>query len=177
MELFEARYLAESIVKKLVPVCERVQICGGIRRHKSDPHDIDLVVIPKRTPIKDLFGMVTRHVPTVEFQNLIDSWEKLKGEATGKYTQRLVNKVKVEISMADFDNFGCLQLIRTGNADFSQMIMTRVLKCGLQQRDGYLWNDTRRIPVHSEEEYFKILDLPYVVPQLRDKDAFKKVKI
>lgn len=176
MELSEARYLAERIIYKLAPVTERAMICGSIRRQRPDPHDVDIVCIPKRRPIKDLFGNIARWMPTVEFCDVIDSWEKLKGDAVGKYTQRLVEGMKVEISMCEEDNWGNLTLIRTGNSDFSQIIMTRALKCGLQQRDGYLWNDTKKIPLHSEEEYFKILDLPYVAPALRDKDAFRNLQ-
>lgn len=177
MELFEARYLAEKIVKKLVPVTERVMIGGSIRRQSKEARDIDIICIPKRRPIKDLFGMVTGHVPIVEFCNQIDSWEKLKGEATGKYTQRLIEKVKVEISIATYDTFPIISLIRTGNSDFTHMLMVWVNKCGLEQRDGLLYRDGRQIPIHSEEEYFRILDLPFVPPQLRDKDAFRKVKV
>jgi len=106
----------------------------------------------------------------------VDSWEKLRGEATGKYTQRLFEGEKLELSIAQPDTFWPLVLIRTGDADFSQIIMKRVLKCGLEQRDGYLWKGEKKIILNSEEEYFRILDLPVVPPHLRDKMAFKNVK-
>lgn len=176
MELSEARYLAERIIYKLAPVTEKAMICGSIRRQRPDPHDIDIVVVPKRRPIKDLFGNISRWMPTMEFCDVIDSWEKLKGDAVGKYTQRMIEGVKVEISMCDEDNWGNITLIRTGNSDFTHMIMNRVNKCGFEQRDGYLWDNGGRIPIHSEEQYFKWLDLPYVAPALRDANAFKRVR-
>jgi len=177
MELGEARYIAERVVHKLVPVCERVLIAGSIRRQRPDVHDIDICCIPKRKPIKDLFGTIIKHVPIQEFCDQIDSWEKLKGEATGKYTQRLFEGVKVEISICDASTYSIISLIRTGNSDFTHMLMTRALKCGFQQRDGHLWSNEGQIPIHSEEEYFRWLDLPYVPPQLRDANAFRKVKV
>src|SRR5678810_460849 len=93
------RYLAERIIYRLAPVTERAMICGLIRRQRPEVGDIDIVCIPKRRPIKDLFGNISRWMPTVEFCDVIDSWEKLKGDAVGKYTQRLVEGMKVEISM------------------------------------------------------------------------------
>src|SRR5678815_3245814 len=139
MELAHARYLAETVVAKLMPHCDKIKICGSIRRQKAIVHDLDLVVLPKRKPLKDLFGNITKYVPCTEFLNQVDSWEKLRGEATGKYTQRLFEGEKLELSIAQPESFFNLVLIRTGDSDFSQIIMKRVLKCGLEQRDGYLW--------------------------------------
>lgn len=177
MELSQARYLADTVIAKLKPVTDRIMVAGSVRRQKRECHDIDIVLIPKRRHIKDLFGMVTSHVPIEDFCNRIDSWEKSIGEATGKYTQRIIDGMKVEISMCNFDNFGNISLIRTGDKDFSKIIMTRVLKCGFEQHDGYLWNGSKKMPLLEEEQYFKILDLPFVPPHLRDKDAFKRVKV
>ncbi len=174
MDLAYARSLAETVVARLAPVCEKVAICGGIRRHKPDPHDIDIVVLPRRDQEKDMFGTVTGHVVIPEFITCVNQWTKIKGEATGKYTQRLLKDGRhLEISIAQENNFGCLQLIRTGDSDFSQLIMKRVLQCGLQQRDGYLWNDKEIIPIREEEDYFRVLNLPFVEPSKRDINAFR----
>lgn len=175
MELSQARSIAERVVAKLMPSCERIKICGSVRRQKPECRDLDIVVQPKRRPIKNLFGETTGFIACQEFQDQINSWEKLKGEATGKYTQRMFEGVKLELSIADENNFGCLTLIRTGNSDFSHMIMKRVLKCGLEQRDGHLYRDGRLIPIKDEKDYFTILDLPYVEPIYRDEFAFKRM--
>lgn len=175
MELAHARYLAETAVKKLMPGCRRIKIAGSIRRHKAEPKDLDLVVLPKRNPIKDLFGTITSYIPCQEFRDQVDSWEKLKGEATGKYTQRLFEGVKLELSIAEESNFGALTLIRTGNHEFNIIIMNRVRKCGLEQRDGHLYKGEKLIPIREEEDYFKILDLPFIEPRFRDEHAFRRL--
>ncbi len=174
MEYSYAKYVADSVVAKLAPSCDKIKVCGGVRRHKPEPHDVDIVVIPRRDVWKDMFGDVIPSPPVPEFIATVNQWTKLKGDPDGKYTQRLLkNGVKLEISIATPDNFGALVLIRTGDADFSQMIMKRVLKCGLQQKDGFLWNEDKIIPLHEEEDYFKVLNLPYIEPSKRDINAFK----
>jgi hypothetical protein len=54
----DAKRLADQLLAELSPVCERIEIAGGVRREKSDPHDIELVAIPKTEPMKDMFGAV-----------------------------------------------------------------------------------------------------------------------
>lgn len=175
MTLQEATRRAQDIVSDLEPMCERIMICGSIRRKRPECHDIDIVLVPKRDPVKDMFGVITGYEVYPEFVHCINRWKKLKGEPTGRYTQRLVDDVKVEISIGTPANFGCLQLIRTGNADFSHMIMKRVLKCGLEQRDGYLMDGDKQIPIGDERDYFNVLNLPYIEPENRDAHAFRKL--
>lgn len=180
MELSHARFLAESVVAKLAPYCQKICICGGIRRHKPDPHDIDIVCLPHYDSEKDMFSNITSIFPVHEFEQAVNQWTKVKGEATGKYTQRLLKDgTKVEISIAFPDNYGCLKLIRTGDADFTPLIMKRALRMGFQQRAGYLWDDdengmdSKIIPIPEEEDYFRVLNLPFVEPSKRDINAFR----
>lgn len=172
----QAKYIAQGVVARLKPVCEEIKVCGSLRRLKQEVSDIDLVIIPRRDPVKDMFGIVTGQRVIPEFIQVINSWEKLKGEATGRYTQRLVEGVKVEISIATPENWGNLVMIRTGPSEFSHMMMKAVLKRGFQQKDGYLFDGDRLIPVRQEIDYFKILDLPYVEPKDRTEDVYRKMK-
>jgi len=173
MTLDHAKHIAQGVVHKLMPVTEAIKICGSIRRKQAEVHDIDIVVLPKRIPIKDLFGHITGYGVDRAFIETINQWKKIKGDPEGKYTQRLVDGEKVEIAIAKPENFGNLVLIRTGNADFSHKMMTAVLKRGLEQRDGYLWKDDKIIPCYTEEDYFSVLNLPYIVPEFRNKDSYK----
>lgn len=176
MELAHARYIAESIVAKLVPVCDKVSICGSIRRKKHEIKDIDLVCVPHRDIEKDMFGQVSGSHVIPEFVDTINQWTKVKGEPDGKYTQRLLKEgIHLEISMCTADNYGCMQMIRTGDSDFTHLMMIRAKKLGFEQRDGYLWNDTKRLSIPDERIYFEVLNLPYIEPEFRTADAFKRV--
>ena len=39
--------LASFLKNKLKPFCKKIEIAGSIRRHSNNPHDIDIVLIPK----------------------------------------------------------------------------------------------------------------------------------
>lgn len=177
MDYLEARALAEKVCHQLAPYCDRLKICGSIRRRKPEVSDIDLVVLPKTVPVKDMFGMITHNDRHPGFVDVVNQWEKVKGDATtGKYTQRLIEGHRLEIAISSPLNWGNLMLIRTGNSDFSQLIMTIALKRGFQQKDGYLWKGDKLIPLLKEEDYFRVLDIPYVAPEMRTKDAYRKLK-
>ena len=169
MEYRIARDLAEKVVFQLQPYVEKIIIAGSIRRRKPEVKDIDLVLIPKTEPIKDLFGMVTGHKRMDGFINTIKSWEVLKGSPEeGKYIQCMVQGMKVEIACASPLNYGNLVLIRTGNAEFSKMIMTEVLRRGFSQKDGFLYHKDEVINVPDEMTYFKTIGVPYVQPENRN---------
>jgi DNA polymerase/3'-5' exonuclease PolX len=175
MDYLEARALAEKVCHQLVPYCEKIKIAGSIRRKKSQVSDIDIVCIPKTKPVKDLFGMISHHERDPGFINVVNQWDKLKGDATGKYMQRMVEGHKLEIACATPDNWGNILLIRTGNSDFSHLIMKIVNSRGFTQKDGFLYRNERMIHVPEEWVYFKTLGIPYVEPELRNADAFKKI--
>lgn len=175
MDLLFARELAEKIVFDLAPFCEKIKIAGSIRRKCSQIKDIDVVVLPKTKPVKDLFGMVTHHERHPGFVNVVNQWEKVKGDAaTGKYTQRLIEGHKLEIAIAHPDNFGNLIVIRSGPADFSHLIMKIVNDRGFTQKDGFLYRNERLIPIPEEMLYFKTLGIPYIQPENRNADSFRK---
>jgi DNA polymerase/3'-5' exonuclease PolX len=174
MDYHTARHLAERIVQQLAPHCEKVKICGSIRRHKSECRDIDLVVLPQIQPVKDLFGMVSHNERSPGFIQVVNSWTRLKGDPTGKYTQREIEGMKVEIAIASPNNFGNLVVIRTGNAEFSHQIMNWINKRGLVQKDGFLYKGDQQLVIKDEVDFFKTIGLPLIDPVLRDENVLKR---
>ena len=75
MTLERAKEIAEKVVSQLSPYCERIEIAGSVRREKPFPKDVEIVCIPRG---KDY----------ANFKRVIDGWTKIRGEATGKNTQR-----------------------------------------------------------------------------------------
>lgn len=175
MTRLEARDLADKIIAQLKPYIIKGRVCGSYRRGKQELSDLDIVVLPKRQNITDLFGAVIGQEPVPGFINVINSWEKIKGDPTGKYTQRRLNGHKVEIAIAHPHNFGNLEIIRTGSAEFSHKLMKLALSRGLEQRDGFLYNGDRLIKCFDEKDYFAALGIPFIEPHLRDENAFKRL--
>lgn len=166
MLLQNAQPIAERLKTELAPYCERIEIAGSIRRQKPEVKDIELVVIPKHVPA-DMFGSTTE--PHPDFCRIINALEKVKGEPTGKYTQRILPEgIKVDIFIADPDNWGLIYAIRTGSADFSYKILGGAwVRCGYKSVNGYLMEGEKRVPVREEEELFRLLRLPFTPPEQR----------
>ncbi len=168
----EGKILAEKVIAQLKPWVERGYVAGSFRRGKPEMKDLDIVVIPKRIELKDLYGDVVEKVPVQGFIDVIRSWKKIIGEPDGKYTRRIVDGQEVEISMCTPENWGNILMIRTGNSEFSHKMMKRALRLGFEQKEGYLYRDNKLIPVYEEKDYFDILNLPFIEPYQRDEHAF-----
>ena len=170
MKLDQARALAIKAKEKLAPFCERIEIGGSIRREKAEPKDIELICIPK-TYTTGLFGNSTLRHP--DFIKAVQSWKRIKGDANGKYTQRQLEGINLDLFMCKEETWGMCFLIRTGPAEFVRDSILSKFK-----RWGYSCQDL--IPTHGEtnkslyfkeeEEVFSFLDLPYYPPTKRNNE-------
>lgn len=156
MKLEEIRTIAEEYRDILAPYCHKAEIAGSIRRCKANPNDIEIVCLVDPEYYQ-------------EFAREVNSWKKIKGEPTGKYTQRLLPEgVTLDLFIAEKGNFGNILLIRTGSKEFSKQIMgIAANKRGFRHIEGYLWKEGQRFPCLSEKDVFWLLKLPYVEPKDR----------
>jgi DNA polymerase/3'-5' exonuclease PolX len=151
----EARTIAEKYLNILKPFCQRIEIAGSIRREKPEVKDIELVAIPK-----DIEG----------FANEVNKLEKVKGEPTGKYTQRILPEgINLDLFIANERNWGLIFAIRTGSADFSH----KILACGWVKKGYHSVNGMlidkygNEVEIRKEEELFKLIGISYISPQRR----------
>jgi DNA polymerase/3'-5' exonuclease PolX len=159
----EAYAQAIHVVAQLAPFCVRCEIAGSIRRRKPHPKDIEVVAHPSRLA-DGLFDDHQRVHPG--FCAIVNRWTRLKGEPTGRYTQRrLPSGAVLDLFMADADNYGSIVLIRTGDAAFSKDFMGRRLRrAGFEQREGYVWRKGQKVRVAEERMLFELVGMPYLEP-------------
>lgn len=161
MEYPKALKIAEQIKNELSPYCVKIEIAGSIRRKKSEIGDIEIVAIRRS---KDLIGLC----------ETINRWPKVKGEPTGKYTQRVYrfgegenDSIIVDIFFATEKNWGYILLIRTGSKDFSHSMAVRWNQFGYKGEEGMLTKGGVPVIVKTEEELFGLLRMGYVFPEDR----------
>lgn len=166
MKLSTARDLAKDLVHQLQPYCTKIEIAGSIRRQCAEVKDIEIVCIPKREPITDLFGEILGYTPVNGFVKVIMALEKVKGDPDGKYTQRILPGGAVaDIFMASDDNWGYIYAIRTGSAGFSKKVLAGGwVRAGYTGMEGHLTYKGRIIPVKEEEDLFRLIGVPFVHP-------------
>jgi len=157
MEYLKAKQIADSVLQKLKPHCERIEIAGSIRREKANPNDIEIVAIPKPYDV-DLFesGIAT----------VVNQWEKVKGTLPCKYTQRILPEgIKLDLFFATVDNWGLIFAIRTGSAEFShQKLAMEWVRQGYHSKDGMLYKSDKQFPIREERDLFELLGIDWVDP-------------
>jgi DNA polymerase/3'-5' exonuclease PolX len=169
MKLEEALPIAEMVRATLAPHCEpgRCVIAGSIRRRKAEVGDIEIVCIPQQTTT-DLFGGHEMACP--QFCRAVDQWPKLKGSATGRYTQRWVmepRQIKLDLFMTRPHAWGMILSIRTGPAEFSAGLASAANARGYRMFGGELWRSGRLVNVWDEEDLFRKLDVKWKEPEER----------
>ncbi len=168
---------AKIVKKVLEPYCDRIEIAGSIRRECEMIGDIEIVCIPKIEIIANgLFKLsdynVGCEVRSPSFIKAVNKWEKIKGEATEKYTQRILrwSPLKLDLFMTTKANWGHTFTIRTGSAEFSKKLARAWVKKGWRSKDCILTHSTtgekKQFP--EEEDVFKFLNIPFVTPDQRN---------
>jgi DNA polymerase/3'-5' exonuclease PolX len=104
------------------------------------------------------------------FVEAVDQWKKVKGKPSGKYTQRsLPEGIKLDLFMADKNNWGLILAIRTGSARFSHKeLANRWVAAGYTSRSGMLTKGDKTIPLPEEKDLFDLLKMPWVHPRERE---------
>lgn len=204
----DALKLAETIKAQLSPYCDKIDIAGSIRRRSSLIGDIEIVCLPKQIQVHktvwkkgfspDIFGELT--VPSdiidyersglvnktaPEFMELVNSWEKVKGEPDGRYTQRMLPQgIKLDIFMPQAHDYYRIFAMRTGSPDFSLMIAKSWVARGWRGTDdglrleiecvqkGGKWYCEHAVPTlppvwQSEHEFFAFIKLGWTLPERR----------
>ena len=172
MEHGKALAIAESLIDRLRPYCERIEIAGSVRRGKPDVKDIELVAVPCFIRQVDLFGQVlsnTSALDTVDWSKFGD-W--IKGGH--KYKQIALHEglnldLFIVIAPAQW---GVQFVIRTGPADFSHWIVTQkrlggALPSYARVHDGAVWNGDAGIPMPEELDFLNFCGLGWIEPAQR----------
>lgn len=156
-------------------IYQRWEFAGSVRRKRPDVADIEHVVIADHR-IWNRMSLLL-HAPGMLFD---DPSMPLSKHIYPNGTPRFGDKYRGvdfngrlhEIFCATPENFGCQLAIRTGPADYSRMLVTRMQDYGYRQSDGYLWriDGDRRECVRCPDEatFFSAAGFPSVpAPETR----------
>lgn len=176
----DALLLAASFANALRGVCERIAIVGSLRRGKPMVKDFELLIIP-----------------TSRTHALIDEWcdkrfiqprKNVKGHpiAWGEkmrcievWDVRRKRWFAGDLFFTDPYRWGLTELIRTGDADFSRLIVTQrnrggALPAHLEYKDWLLWGkDGQLVSTPTEADVFRQYGLPYLHPPVRTSQTLR----
>ena len=172
--------VAERVASRLVAglreypgLFSRVEVAGSIRRGKSEVGDVEIVAQAAR-------GCRPEGVRTVLERLRVRRGEPNKAGAAAPWGERYYRGLAeiAEGTEAGVDFFvvlppaewGVVFAIRTGSAEFSQAVVTRLHRWGLKSDQGRILQieTGETLPCGNESLFFRYARLPWIKPELRD---------
>jgi DNA polymerase (family X) len=171
MSLPFAKHLAEQMIDLLKPYCERIAVAGSIRREKPDVGDVEICLIPAMQP--DLLGE-WHYSPDLISEALTNDGFVLPKNGDHFKQAKLPNGgVTFDIFLTTPECWGVIFTIRTGCAEFSHKLVTPrnqggLLPSYLRVKDGRVWHGNTVMDTPSEEDFFRVIGLPWIPPENRE---------
>ena len=173
-----AREIADSFINDIKDTCEQIEIVGSLRRQKVAVNDIDIITIPRFIQEEDetLFGepvqtnLLDRRLSQFCFKGMLSL------ESNGPKKKRFIKSVDgenipIDIFIATKETWWTLLLIWTGSKNHNIMLARKAIELHMQLKadgSGLLSPGGSIIPIDSEEHIFKLLNLPYRIPEDRE---------
>lgn len=173
MKLWDAKKIGERVKDMLAPYCDKIEIAGSVRREVAHVRDLEIVAQPKFE--YDLFGKCLG--ASADFMRILNGFEKIKGEACGKYTRRKLPEldnffepIECDFFIARPENFGWLLALRTGSSSFNKYYWLAKLKAaGFVSVAGVIRkiSDSSLVEIPDEETLFNLIGGVYIPPYRR----------
>jgi DNA polymerase/3'-5' exonuclease PolX len=166
MKYEQAKVIADALIEKLSPYCDRISIAGSVRRRKPEVHDIEIIAIPGIIDESNMFDEIgKRELPS----DLFLSWKVIKNGS--RYKQfTLPEGINLDLFLVlPPAQWGVLFAIRTGPADFSHWIVTPKYNHGAlpgdcRVQDGGVYQRGGLISMPEEIDFLNLLGLGWIEP-------------
>ncbi|MFA5352723.1 MAG: DNA polymerase/3'-5' exonuclease PolX [Thermodesulfovibrionales bacterium] len=152
--------LAQEIMERLkrtAPV-ERIDIAGSIRRWKETVRDIDILATSK-DPHEVMRVFI--HLPQVK---------ELLMHGPTKSSVLLHDGIQVDLRVVEKESYGAAMAYFTGSKEHNIRLREMAVKKGLKVNEYGIFRekDDERLGGEKEEDIYRILNLSYVPPELRE---------
>lgn len=141
-----------------LPGVTKTAVAGSLRRMRETIGDIDLLVAANEAaPIMDTFVKL----PQVE---------AILGHGPTKSSVTLLNGLKCDLRVLPAERWGTLLSYFTGSKDHNVRLRELALKKGLSLNEHAFTplDGGAEILCDTEEAVYQVLELPYILPQLRE---------
>ncbi len=187
----EAQAVATALVGELAEACERVEIAGSVRRRKGEVHDLEVVAIPRRVPITDMWGEAVGSMDQMAelIDHLILSGRVLAPRAVevhrkdgstevqqrmgAAYKALVYRGMPVDLFITDAERWGCIFALRTGPGDWNTRLVTDCKRWFRRVEDGRVLHLGRVVPTPEEADFFRALGVPWLEPWERSADRLR----
>jgi len=144
-----------SALKKL-PAAKKISPAGSLRRQKETVRDIDILVISdKPERVMDTFT----ELPSVK---------QVLAKGPTKASVRTKDDVQLDCRVVKEKSFGAALLYFTGSKNFNIKLRQLAIKKRLKVNEYGVFRGNRFVTGRTEEDIFKLLEMSYVEPELRE---------
>lgn len=181
-----AMVFATEIRMAIAPCCLKTAIAGGLRRQKTEVHDIEIVALPmwerggglfedeqdpalfSPTYCSEVCVSLDKVLLNLERRGVmvLDKTTPRNGSFYKRYVVPDLDNLPCEFFFArNLNNWGNTLAIRTGNADWSHACVTSrefggLLRSGIRQREGFAFTQCGdMIPCPTEASFFQLCGL------------------
>lgn len=168
----EAFEIASEAVEVLKPTVEKLKAVGSLRRQRETVGDLEFLAIPFFD--EDLFGGSPTPIldPLERALRSLGAWKK--GGSRHMQITDLMGHQHLQLDLFIVHppaEWGSLLAIRTGPAALGILSMMGLNKRGFSHLRGGVYKKNTLHPTPTEEEFFKLAGIEYVLPFQRDELA------
>ena len=160
IDIASAWKIADGFLKELKVLKEvnKIAVAGSLRRMKETVRDVDILVTSKRPKkVMDTFC----------------SCGDVRGVVAKGITKSSVlskEGVQVDVRVVDSDSYGAALLYFTGSKNHNIKLRTLATRKGLKINEYGVFStkSKKRLASKSEKEIYKLLNMQYIEPELRE---------
>jgi len=148
---------AEELLGKIrkLPLVERAEVAGSLRRGRETIGDVDLLVTSKNSP-KAL----------LEISRLPEVTRVLAVGPTR--ATLLLDTIQVDIRAVASESFGAALQYFTGSKRHNTHVRAIARRHGLKVNEYGVFRGEKRLGGAGEEEVYRLLGMPWIAPELRE---------
>lgn len=166
--LDEAQKIADDIFASLKDLegVQQIEVAGSLRRSKETIGDIDILIGAEKKHIADLFEVFTNHGRVTE----------ILGKGDTKSSVRTTDGRQVDLRIVKPENFAAALMYFTGSKEHNVEMRSRARNKGMSLNEYGLyklddngetnWDAPQQFK--TEADIYKLLDLNFVPPELRE---------
>lgn len=140
-----------------------IQYAGSLRRWQETIGDIDILVTCKNAE-KDYKNVMSHFVKYGEVLNVV-------AEGETRSSVILESGMNVDLRVVNDESFGAALHYFTGNKEHNVRIRDLAKRKGLKVNEYGVFKGEKIIAGKAEEEIFKAVGLPFIIPELRKNDG------
>jgi DNA polymerase/3'-5' exonuclease PolX len=172
--------VANRLIKDLEPFCEKIEICGSIRRKKEMVGDIEIVCKPIKIKIPksiqySLFEPPEYSEKTIlGFMEYVRNYKIIRGDLDrGKIVCfETTEGVQVDVFTGGDLNYGFIKTLRTGPSQYNMdFVIPQLKRKGYTLKNGFVYNGNQIVSVPDEEKLYDLIGCEIHTPEEREKFA------